>query len=181
MTATPQPHSGPSQHSAAVRRAEQGERKRDTVAWIVVTVTLVGVVTTALGIMAAQWAAIWAGVAVIALGLVLAVVLPRLGVSAPISFTEHTPADTAGPRKTTNGQAAPPIDTQPGDRPGAGEPDLSPYHTVAEAPASALPQEPDTDRAKPQYVNLPPGERIRRVGGQDVIETPDEGPGDQQL
>ncbi|MFL6114373.1 MAG: hypothetical protein ACJ786_23885 [Catenulispora sp.] len=169
---TPQPHSGRGQHNAQVRRLDQSEHKSDTVAWIVVTVILLGVVTTALGIMAVQWAVIWPGVAVIALGLLLAVVLPKAGVSAPISFTAERPLDTSGPRATTNGRTQPPIDTQPG----AEEPDLSPYHTVAEAPASELPQEPDTDRAKPQHVNLAPGERIRRVGGQDVIETPDEGP-----
>lgn len=168
---TPQPHSSRGhQRSTPARRAEQGEHNRDTVAWIVVAVTLAGVVTTAIGIVAVQWAVIWAGIAVIVLGLLLAVVLPRVGASAPISFTENVPPNTAGPRKTTNGQATPPIDTQPD------APDLSPYHTVAEAPASQLPQDPDTDRAKPQYVNLPPDERIRRVGGRDVIETSDERP-----
>jgi hypothetical protein len=171
-SATPQPHSSRGAHEAHLRRAQQTEHKSDTVAWIIVTVILLGVVVTALGIMAVEPGIIWPGVAVIGLGLVFAVVLPRIGVSAPISFNAERPLDTPGPRATTNGRTQPPIDTQPGPE----EPDLSPYHTVAEAPASELPQEPDTDRAKPQYVNLPPDERIRRVGGHDVIETSDERP-----
>jgi hypothetical protein len=147
------------------------EQTKDTVAWIVVAVILLGVITAAIGLMAVQIAVICAGAGVVALGLILAVVLPKTGLSRPVSFAEEAPARTGGPRATEDGRSSPPIDTDP-HRPA----DLSPYETVTEVPASELPQTPDSGRAKPQDVNLAPDERIRRIGGRDVIEVPDGGP-----
>lgn len=150
---------------------QHSEQTKDTVAWIVVTVILLGVVTAAIGLMATQIAVICAGAGVVAVGLILAVILPKTGLSHPVSFAEEVPTHTGGPRATDDGDSRPPIDTDP-HRP----PDLSPYDTVTEAPASDLPQTPDADRAKPQHVNLAPDERIRRIGGRDVIEVPDSRP-----
>lgn len=161
------------QHAHSPRPAPASEQTRDTVAWIVVAVILLGVITAAVGLMAVQIAVICVGAGVVAAGLVLAVVLPRLGLSRPVSFAEDVPTRTDGPRATDDGRPVPPIDTEP-DRPRP--PDLSPYVTFEEAPASELPQTPDVDRAKPQHVNLAPDERIRRIGGEDVIEVPDEQP-----
>jgi hypothetical protein len=151
------------------------------VAWIVVTVILLGVITAAIGLMALQLTVICIGAGVVAVGLVLAVVLPRMGLSRPVSFAEDVPTRTNGPRGTDDGRPTPPIDTEPDARSGMKPdqpqpPDLSPYVTFEEAPASELPQTPDVDRAKPQHVNLAPDERIRRIGGEDVIEVPDELP-----
>ncbi|NUR59547.1 MAG: hypothetical protein HOV87_12900, partial [Catenulispora sp.] len=170
-------------HAHSPQPAPASEQTRDTVAWIVVTVILLGVITTAVGLMAVQIAVICVGAGVVAVGLVLAVVLPRLGVSRPVSFAENVPTRTDGPRATDDGRSEPLIDTEPdaGRSPGLDPdrprpPDLSPYLTFEEAPASELPQTPDVDRAKPQHVNLAPDERIRRIGGEDVIEVPDEQP-----
>jgi hypothetical protein len=162
------PPSGVHQHS---------ERTRNAVPWVVVGVILAGVIIAALGLMALRPVVIIAGAAVVAAGLLLAVALPKTGLSHPVSFAADAPSQTPGPRATDDGRPRPPIDTDP-DAVSRRPPDLSPYKTVAQAPASELPQTPDPDRAKPQYVNLPPGERIRRIGGQDVVEIPDESPED---
>jgi hypothetical protein len=95
------------------------------------------------------------------------VVLPKTGLSRPVSFAENVPSQTAGPRARGDG----------GDGRDGRDENSEPYETVPEAPASELPQTPDSERAKPQYVNLAPHERIRRIGGEDVIEVPDERPG----
>jgi hypothetical protein len=161
------------------QRSEQAsERTKDTVAWIVVSVILLGVVTAAIGMMAIQIAVICVGAGIVGLGLILAVVLPKTGLSRPVSFTEEAPTRTGGPR-ATDGNPRPPINTEPGTDADASThrpPDMSPYATVSEAGASELPQTPDSDRAKPQHVNLAPDERIRRIDGRDVIEVPDERP-----
>jgi hypothetical protein len=153
------------------------EETRDTVAWIVVAVILLGVITAAVGLMAVQIAVIIAGAGVVAVGLILAVVLPRFGISRPVSFAENVPTRTDGPRGTDDDNPAQPTDTDTDtdpERPRS--PDLSPYQTYEEVPASELPSTPDTGRAKPQHVNLAPDERIRRIDGEDVIEVPDEQP-----
>lgn len=93
-----------------------------------------------------------------------------------MSFAENVPSQTAGPRaRGDGGDGRDGKDGQDGQDGQDGN--SEPYETVPEAPASELPQAPDAERAKPQYVNLAPNERIRRIGGEDVIEVPDERPG----
>jgi hypothetical protein len=154
--------------TSSTSSTQHSEQTKDTVAWIVVAVILLGVITAAIGLMAVQIPVICVGAGVVAIGLILAVVLPKTGLSHPVSFTEEAPTHTSGPRATDDGNPRPPIDTDPHQ-----PTDLSPYDTVTEAAASDLPQTPDADRAKPQHVNLAPDERIRRIGGRDVIEVPD--------
>jgi hypothetical protein len=44
---------------------------------------------------------------------------------------------------------------------------------VPEIPARKLPEGPDRERSKPQQVNLGPHEKLRTIGGQEVIEIPE--------
>jgi hypothetical protein len=94
--------------------------------------------------------------------------MPRMRESGGISFGAEFPEHTVGPRATTGGHSGPPIDTQPDPA----KRDTRRPEPLPEMPADGAPALPDDGRVFPQYVNLAPDERLRWVGGHDVIETP---------
>jgi hypothetical protein len=126
-----------------------------TFPWIIVTVFLAGAVLVGLGIIAGSLLLSLLGTAAVVVAGLAAVILPRFGLSAPLSFSVNYPAD-AGHKQGTSG---PPRD--------------EPYKTRPEVPARWLPAGPDRERAKPQHVNLGPHERLRSVGGEEIIEIPE--------
>lgn len=137
------------------------DRVQKTSPWVIVAVFLVGAVLVAMGIIVGGLLlAVLGAVAVVAASL-CAVILPRVGLSAPVSFSENFPA-TAGEG-----------DSQPSDT----SAEEQPYVTLPEVSARRLPSGPDKDRAKPQWVNLAPHEHLRAVEGGEVIEIPEEEPG----
>ena len=142
---------------------------RSTVTWAIVGTILAGCLVTAGGIMAVAVPVIVVGAVVVVRGAVAAIVFPHLGWSDPIAFSSAVPGTPgAADSRTAGGGPDSPVEPAP-----AGRPDLSAYQTVAEADPARLPDGPDAERAKPQHVNLPPDERIRHVGGRDVIEVPE--------
>ena len=125
------------------------------VPWIIVAVFLAGAVIVGLAIVAGSLLlGVIGSVTVVAAGLAGAI-LPHVGLSAPMSFSVNFP-DDAGERGSLGG----------GD-------DGRPYKTLPEVPARKLPKGADRGRAKPQQMNLGPHERLRIVGGEEVIEIPE--------
>ena len=131
------------------------DRVERTVPWVIVAVFLAGAVLVAFGIIAGSLIlGITGSVLVVVAGLG-GVILPRLGLSAPLSFTVDFPENT-GPERAGNGSQD------------------EPYRKLRETPARRLPEGPDRERAKPQHVNLVPHEHLRSVGGEEVIEVPED-------
>jgi len=89
------------------------DQPKQTVAWTVVGVILLGCVTAGIGIILASFLVSGIGAAVIVIGGLLAIILPKAGAAAPISYTENVPDTTVGPRATDDGEPRPPIDTEP--------------------------------------------------------------------
>jgi hypothetical protein len=132
------------------------DRTERTFPWIIVTVFLAGAVLVGLGIvMGSLWVAIAGAVTVVVAGLGGAI-LPRFGLSAPLSFSVNYP-ESAG------AEGAPSNDDH----------DERSYDELPEVPARRLPSGPDRERAKPQHVNLGPHEHLRVSGGEEVIEVPE--------
>jgi len=130
----------------------------------VVAALIAGAVVIGCSLIAGSLTLLVIGAVLIAAGMVCAVALTRRG-EAPLSFTEQFPEHTYGPRATTHGDSTPPIDTQPNHPPGPG-----PYQTMEEVDAGQMSKPPDDRRVFPQYENLSPDERLRDVGGREVIE-----------
>lgn len=132
------------------------DRVERTSPWIIVAVFLAGAMLVAGGIVVGSLVlALVGAVTVVAAGLG-GVILPRVGLSAPMSFNEDFPESVGSD------------DSDAGDGPQEEE------RKIPEVPARKLPEGPDRDRAKPQYLNLGPHERLRAVGGEEVIEVPEE-------
>lgn len=151
---------------AAGRHGGKGEivsrydRVQRTSPWIIVAVFLAGAILVALGITAGSLVLALVGAVTVVVAGGCGAILPRLGLSAPMSFNANFP-ESAGESESGNS----PEDKQP-------------YHELPEVPARRLPKGPDKERAKPQYVNLGPTEHLRRLEGETVIEVPDERPRD---
>lgn len=131
------------------------DRTERTVPWVVVAVFLAGAVLVGVAIIAGSLALGIIGAVIVVTAGIAGFVLPHLGLSAPLSLGVNFP-DSAG-----------------SSDPVGGADDGQPYRTVPEVPARRLPQGPDLERSKPQQVNLGPHERLRTVGGREVIETPE--------
>lgn len=130
-------------------------RVQRTFVWIIVTVFLAGSILVALAIIAGSLVLGLVGTATVVTAGLAGVILPRLGLSAGLSFNVNYPADAG----QNQGKSGPPRDV--------------PYKTRPEVPARWLPKGPDRERAKPQHVNLGPHEHLRSVGGEEVIEMPE--------
>jgi hypothetical protein len=132
------------------------DRVQRTAPWIIVAVFLAGAVLVALGIIVGGLFLALLGAVSVVVAALCAVVLPRFGLSAPLSYNAEFP-DTAArgdPQATDDSH------------------EEQPYEELPEIPARKLPEGPDKERAKPQYVNLAPHERLRAVRGEEVIEIP---------
>lgn len=132
--------------------------------WIVVAALIAGALAVGGALVAASWVLLVIGAVLILAGLVFAVVQARRG-AVPLAFTREFPANTFGPRGTTDGDSSPPIDTHPNGLPGSSE-----YRTLEEVRAAEMEEPPDDRRVFPQYSNLSPDERLRNVDGTEVIE-----------
>jgi hypothetical protein len=99
-------------------------------------------------------------VAVVA-GLAMVVLPCRAG--QPISFSEEFPANTIGPRATTDGDSTPPVNTRR-------HPDPAPRAGTLEVATPDVLEPPDDERVYPQHVNLPPEDRLRREHGRTYVE-----------
>ena len=130
-------------------------RVERTSPWVVVAVFLLGAVLVGLAIVAGSLSLGITGAVLVVAASVAGFVLPRAGLSAPLSLGVNYP-DSAG-----------------SGTPLGGSNDDRPYHTMPEVPARKLPKGPDRGRSKPQQVNLGPHENVRMVGGEEVIETPE--------
>jgi hypothetical protein len=131
--------------------------------WIMVTAVIVAAVLLGIAIIVGDPVLIIVAVAVVVTAGLGVTVMSRKG-GAPISFSEEFPENTIGPRATTGGDSSPPIDTRP-------HPDPTPQaDAISEVAASDSPEPPDDERVFPQYVNLPPGDRLRREHGETYIE-----------
>lgn len=131
------------------------DRVERTLPWVVVAVFLAGAVLVALGIIAGSLILGLTGTAIVVAAGLGGVILPRLGLSAPLSFNVNFPEDAGSE----------------GDDSGSKD---EPYRKLPETPARRLPEGPDRERAKPQHVNLGPHERLRSLGGEEVIEVPED-------
>lgn len=157
------PHREPAVRTAG-RHDEEGEivsrydRVQRTTPWIIVAAFLAGAILVGLGITAGSMVLALVGAVTVLVAGVCGAVLPRTGLSAPMSFNENFP-ESAG-RPTTG--------TSPEDK--------QPYRELPEVPARRLPKGPDKERAKPQHVNLAPTEHLRQLDGETVIEVPDDEP-----
>ena len=130
--------------------------------WIMVTAVITAAVLLGIALIVGNAVFIWIAVAVVVLAGLAAAMLPgRAGRS--ISFTEEFPANTIGPRATTGGDSAPPINTRRRTEP------IPPAGPMAEVPADTQVL-PDDERVFPQYVNLAPEDRLRREHGRTYIE-----------
>ncbi|NUP48378.1 MAG: hypothetical protein HOW97_13880 [Catenulispora sp.] len=132
--------------------------------WILVVALIAGAALLGGALVAGSVALLVIGVVLVLAAVVVVVAMTRRG-TAPLSFTEEFPDHTYGPRATTEGDSSPPIDTQP-NRP-SGPPE---YRTLEEVQAQDMSEPPDDTRVFPQYSNLGPDERLRNVGGHEVIE-----------
>lgn len=130
-------------------------RVQRTFPWIIVAVFLAGSLLVASAIITGSLLLGLLGTGAVVVAVLGGVILPKLGLSAALSFSVNYPAD-AGEKQ---GKSGPPRDV--------------PYKTRAEVPARWLPKGPDRERAKPQHVNLGPHEHLRSVGGEEVIEMPE--------
>lgn len=131
--------------------------------WIMVTAVITAAVLLGIALIVGDAVLIWVAVAVVVLAALGAAVLPgRAG--RPISFTEQYPDNTFGPRATSDGDSTPPINTRQHPEPAA------PGTVIREVPATDSPEPPDDERVFPQYVNLPPEDRLRRENGRTYIE-----------
>jgi hypothetical protein len=133
------------------------DRVERTTPWIIVAVFLAGSLLVAMAIITGSLVLGVVGAAVVVAAGLSGVILPRVGLSAPLSFSENFP-ESAGR--------------------GGSDPDdqEQPYRKIPEVPARRLPKGPDHERAKPQHVNLGPHEHLRSLGGEEVIEVPEEEP-----
>jgi len=131
--------------------------------WIVVTAVIVAAVLAGIALILGNLVFIIVAAAVLVLAGLGAAVLPgRAG--QPISFTEEFPANTVGPRATSDGDSTPPINT-------SRHPERTPPpETIREVEATDSPEPPDDERVFPQYVNLAPEDRLRREHGTTYIE-----------
>jgi hypothetical protein len=146
-------HSTHSTHSAPSTRTP----------WIMVTAVIAAAVLLGIALIVGNDVLIWVAVAVVVLALLGAAVLPsRAG--RPISFTEQFPDNTIGPRATSDGDSTPPINTRQHPDP------APPADILREVAATDSPEPPDDERVFPQYVNLPPEDRLRRENGHTYIE-----------
>ena len=136
------------------------DRVERTVPWIIVTVFLAGAVLVAAGIIADGLALALAGTFMVVAAGLAGVILPQVGLSAPLSFNANFPEEG----RASASQAPAGDDPQQDQR----------YHTMPEVPARRLPDGPDPERAKPQHVNLGPHERLRVLSGEEVIEVPED-------
>lgn len=131
--------------------------------WIMVTAVIIAAILLGIAIIVGDpvFLIVAAAVVVIA-GAGVAVLSRRAG--APLSFSEEYPANTVGPRATTGGDSSPPINTQQ-------HPDPIPRAAaINEVAATDSADPPDDERVFPQYVNLPPADRLRREHGETYIE-----------
>lgn len=131
--------------------------------WISVGAVILAAVLFGIALIVGNWVLIIIAIAIlVATGLEAAVVPRRLG--TPITFSEEFPGNTVGPRATSGGDSSPPIDTQRHpDQPAPG----AILDEVAMEDYSTL---PDKERVFPQYVNLPPEDRLRSSHGHEYIE-----------
>lgn len=132
--------------------------------WILVAALIAGAALLGGALVAGSVALLVIGVVLVLAAVAVAVTLTRRG-APPLSFTEEFPDHTYGPRATIEGDSSPPIDTQPNRPPGPPE-----YRTLEEVEARDMSEPPDDTRVFPQYSNLGPDERLRNVGGHEVIE-----------
>ncbi|GAA2001920.1 hypothetical protein [Catenulispora subtropica] len=139
-------------------------RPTPTAPWILVAAVIAGAVILGAALIAGSVPLLAVGAVVILAAGVCAVALTRRG-AAPFSFTEEFPEHTYGPRATEHGDSSPPIDTEPHRPPGPPH-----YRTMEEVDAGQMSAPPDDQRVFPQYSNLRPDERLRNVGGREVIE-----------
>lgn len=125
--------------------------------WVVVAVFLAGALLVAFAIIAGSLVLGMVGAVTVVTAGLAGVVLPHVGLSAPLSFSENFPESAGG-----------------GPQSGESPDDDQPYRKLPEIPARRLPKGPDRERSKPQHVNLGPQENLRTVGGEEVIEVPDD-------
>lgn len=92
--------------------ADRANPERDA-SWAVVGAIIAGCLLVGAGIVADLLVLVIIGIVVIVAGGIGAVLLPRKGLSGPISMTAQHPDRTVGPRGDV-GSHAPPIDTKPG-------------------------------------------------------------------
>ena len=131
------------------------DRTERTFPWVVVAVFLAGSVLVGVAIITGSLVLGVIGAVTVAVATIAGFVLPRVGLSAPLSLGVNFP-DSAG-----------------SGSPMGGPHDDRPYRKVPEIPARKLPEGPDRERSKPQQVNLGPHEKLRTIGGQEVIEIPE--------
>lgn len=133
------------------------------VPWIMVGAVILAAILFGIALIVGDGVLIIVAIAVAVIAALGAAVLPRR-VGRPISFAEEFPANTFGPRATVDGDSTPPINTR--QHPDA----MAPGATIREVEAWDSPEPPDDDRVFPQYVNLPPEDRLRSKYGDLYIE-----------
>lgn len=142
--------------------------------WLVTGVFLVGVIVLGAGVAAGSAAVIIIGGALALVAAACGIVLPRRGMSAPISFTKEWPPTTPGPRGRHT--YPPRIDTEPK------APPRPPPPLIPEIHGKDAPHFPDRERSFAQHFNLDPHERLHVIEGQPYIELDlDEGEEDETL
>lgn len=137
--------------------------------WIVVAALIAGALLLGGALVAGSVTLLVIGAVLVLAGLVGAATMSRRG-AAPLSFTEEFPEHTYGPRATTHGDSSPPIDTRPHREPGPAG-----YRRLPEVDPETMSAPPDDERVFPQYSNLGPDERLRKVAGHEVIERSEAG------
>lgn len=142
------------QHIGEVEKVSRYDRVERTSPWIIVAVFLAGSLVIAAAIVMGSLLLGIVGSVLVVAAVLGWVVLPHLGLSAPLSFSVNFP-EGAG-------------------RPSDSDDQEEPYRKIPETPARRLPEGPDRERAKPQWVNLGPHEHLRSIGGEEVIEVPEE-------
>ena len=140
-----------------------GTHRSNLTPWIMVTTVIAAAVLFGIALIVGDVVLIVVAIVVVVLAGLGAAVLPKR-VGQPISFTEEFPANTYGPRATVDGDSTPPINTRQRPEP------MAPGTTIREVEPDDAAEPPDDDRVFPQYVNLPPEERLRSKYGDTYIE-----------
>jgi hypothetical protein len=131
--------------------------------WVMVSAVIAAAVLLGIALIVGDGVFLVVAIVVLVLTGIGAAVLPKR-VGRPISFTEEFPTNTFGPRATVDGDSTPPINTQQ-------HPDrMAPAAPMREVEPWDTPEPPDDDRVFPQYVNLPPEDRLRSRYGDTYIE-----------
>jgi hypothetical protein len=133
--------------------------------WLIIAVFVAGLVVLASGMAVGSTVVIVIGAVLAVTAAACGVILPRRGVSGPISFTQEWPPTTVGPRGRHSAGLT--FDTEPN------APPRPPPALVEEIHSRDAPHGPDRERSFAQYVNLGPHELLHQIEGKAYVELDD--------